>query len=68
VFETLREDEEFAFCRGRRDDGELPTILLVASAGKLAGLFAGGTVSLYDVSQSDIGHPALNKLRSLPQP
>ena len=30
VFETLREDEEFAFCRGRRDDGELPTTLLVA--------------------------------------
>ena len=30
VFETLREDWEFAFCRGRRDDGELPTILLVA--------------------------------------
>src|SRR6266478_2830651 len=30
VFETLREDEEFAFCRGRRDDGELLTILLVA--------------------------------------
>src|ERR1700736_5870556 len=30
VFETLREDEEFAFCRGRRDDGELPTVLLVA--------------------------------------
>jgi hypothetical protein len=30
VFETLREDEEFAFCRGRRDDGELPTILLTA--------------------------------------
>src|ERR1700730_16375852 len=30
VFETLREDEEFAFCRGRKDDGELPTILLVA--------------------------------------
>jgi serine/threonine protein kinase len=27
VFETLREDEEFAFCRGRRDDGELPIIL-----------------------------------------
>src|SRR6266404_6850132 len=26
VFETLRKDEEFAFCRGRRDDGELPTI------------------------------------------
>jgi PAS domain S-box-containing protein len=30
VFETLRQDEEFAFCRGRKDDGELPTILLVA--------------------------------------
>jgi serine/threonine protein kinase len=30
VFETLREDEQFAFCRGRRYDGELPTILLVA--------------------------------------
>src|SRR6201997_5401073 len=30
LFETLREDEEFALCRGRRDDGELPTILLVA--------------------------------------
>jgi hypothetical protein len=30
VFETLREDEEFAFCRGRKDDRELPTILLVA--------------------------------------
>jgi hypothetical protein len=30
VFETLREDEGFAFCQGRRDDGELPTILLVA--------------------------------------
>ena len=30
VFETLREDEEFAFCRGRKDDGELLTILLVA--------------------------------------
>src|SRR6202790_2459862 len=30
VFETLREDEEFAFCRGRRDDDELPTILSVA--------------------------------------
>src|SRR6202043_3106075 len=30
LFETLREDEEFAFCRGRKDDGELPTILLVA--------------------------------------
>jgi serine/threonine protein kinase len=30
VFETLREDEEFAFCRGRRNDGGLPTILSVA--------------------------------------
>jgi PAS domain S-box-containing protein len=30
VFETLREDEGFALCRGRRDDGELPTILSVA--------------------------------------
>jgi PAS domain S-box-containing protein len=30
VFETLRQDEEFAFCRGRKDDGELRTILLVA--------------------------------------
>ncbi len=30
VFETLREDEGFAFCRGRKIDGELPTILLVA--------------------------------------
>ena len=30
VFETLREDEELAFRRGRRRDGELPTILLVA--------------------------------------
>jgi PAS domain S-box-containing protein len=30
VFETLRQDEEFAFCRGRKNDGELPTILLVA--------------------------------------
>ena len=29
VFETLREDGEFALCRGRRD-GEIPTILLVA--------------------------------------
>jgi serine/threonine protein kinase len=27
AFETLRKDEEFAFCRGREDDGELPTIL-----------------------------------------
>jgi PAS domain S-box-containing protein len=30
VFETLRQDEEFAFCRGRKDDGDLRTILLVA--------------------------------------
>src|SRR6202790_4419456 len=30
VFETLREDHELAFCRGRRNDGELPTILLIA--------------------------------------
>jgi hypothetical protein len=30
VFETLREDEEFAFCRGRKDEGELPTILSLA--------------------------------------
>jgi hypothetical protein len=30
VFETLREDEEFAFCRGRRNDDERPTILSVA--------------------------------------
>src|SRR3982075_882737 len=30
VFETLRQDEEFALCRGRKNDGELPTILLVA--------------------------------------
>src|SRR3982074_3329422 len=30
AFETLRQDEEFAFCRGRKNDGELPTILLVA--------------------------------------
>src|SRR6266404_3942881 len=30
VFETLREDEGFAFCRGRKNDGELPTILLIA--------------------------------------
>jgi hypothetical protein len=30
LWETLREDEKFALCRGRRDDGKLPTILLVA--------------------------------------
>src|SRR5260221_13905354 len=30
AFETLRQDEEFAFCRGRKNDGELPTVLLVA--------------------------------------
>src|SRR5208283_3958929 len=29
VFETLREEGDFALCRGRRD-GELPAILLVA--------------------------------------
>src|ERR1700730_9711291 len=29
-FETLREDEEFAFSRGRSDDGTLPAILSVA--------------------------------------
>ena len=31
AFETLREDEGVAFYRGRRDDGEQPNILLVAS-------------------------------------
>jgi hypothetical protein len=30
VCETLREDEKFALCRGRRGDGKLPTIVLVA--------------------------------------
>jgi hypothetical protein len=30
VFETLREDGEFRLCRAWRDDGKLPTILLVA--------------------------------------
>ena len=30
VFETLRENQEFALCRGRRDDGELSTILSLA--------------------------------------
>ena len=34
VFETLREDEGFTFCRGRKNDGELPTILLVAPVSK----------------------------------
>jgi PAS domain S-box-containing protein len=29
LFETLREDGEFRLCRGRRDDGELPSILLI---------------------------------------
>jgi hypothetical protein len=29
VFETLREDGEFTFCRARREDGEIPTILSV---------------------------------------
>jgi len=30
VFETLRQGGEFALRRGRRDDGKLPTILVVA--------------------------------------
>ena len=30
VFETLRQDGGFALCRGRRDDGGLPTVFLVA--------------------------------------
>jgi predicted ATPase/signal transduction histidine kinase len=30
LFETLRKDEEFALCRGRKSAVELPTILLVA--------------------------------------
>jgi serine/threonine protein kinase len=30
VFETLRADDVLALCRGRRDDGEFPIILLVA--------------------------------------
>src|SRR6202047_3526869 len=30
AFETLREDEEFAFCRGRWDEGELSTVLSLA--------------------------------------
>jgi PAS domain S-box-containing protein len=30
VFETLRGDAEYAFCRGRRDDTEFPHILLLA--------------------------------------
>src|ERR1700740_1525950 len=30
VFQTLRQDEEFEFSRGRRDDSEIPNILLVA--------------------------------------
>jgi PAS domain S-box-containing protein len=34
VFQTLRQDEEFEFSRGRRDDGELPNILLVAPSGE----------------------------------
>ena len=29
VFDTLRKDEQFAFCRGRREEGELSTILLL---------------------------------------
>ncbi len=34
-FETLREDEKFAFCRGQRDDGELSTILSLAPVSEL---------------------------------
>src|ERR1700740_3089596 len=30
VFQTLRQDEEFEFSRGRRDESEVPNILLVA--------------------------------------
>jgi hypothetical protein len=30
VFETLREDDGFAFYRGRTDEGELPTVLSLA--------------------------------------
>jgi len=30
VFQTLRQDEEFEFSRGQRDDSEIPNILLVA--------------------------------------
>jgi predicted ATPase/signal transduction histidine kinase len=30
VFETLREDAEFTFCRGRKEDGGLPNTLLLA--------------------------------------
>src|ERR1700747_1179208 len=37
VFETLREDEEFAFRRGRRHDGALPAILLVAPVSEYPG-------------------------------
>src|SRR5258707_7972727 len=34
-FETLREDEKFAFCRGQRDDGELSTILSLGPVSEL---------------------------------
>src|ERR1700747_3737828 len=37
VFETLREDEEFAFRRGRRRDGALPAILLGAPVSEYPG-------------------------------
>jgi PAS domain S-box-containing protein len=37
AFETLREDEEFAFRRGRRRDGALPAILLVAPVSEYPG-------------------------------
>jgi hypothetical protein len=35
AFETLREDAEFALCRGRWDDGELPTILSLTPVSEL---------------------------------
>jgi serine/threonine protein kinase len=37
VFETLREDEEFAFRRGRRRDGDLATIFLLAPVSEYPG-------------------------------
>src|SRR5579864_3596789 len=37
AFETLREDEEFALRRGRRRDGALPAILLVAPVSEYPG-------------------------------
>jgi hypothetical protein len=35
VFETLREDEGLAFCQGRENNGELPTILSLTPASDL---------------------------------